>query len=411
MMGTRHLAFGRRQELGLELTAEQHVVWQQFSTEGAQRDIMSGTRSALATGTADAPKLEHYVVAGDRIVLTLEPGMAGAGRCAAAVVASLLEHGMRAADISILQTQTGARDRTTARELRARIVSEVRIEEHAPRERNRLAYLASTQSGRRIYANRSLCDADVVVPLGGVKPVSPLYPYHVHSGWYPRFCDSQTRRFERRRRNASLLRPGKQSDASPDAWEVAEKLGIQYMVQVVPGFGIQHAAVLAGPPQHTEAAGREAFRSRWSIALDRTADLVIAAVPGDHRQQTWHNLADILARCESVVCDGGTMAIMSELRSKTGKCLSRLSGGEDWETVLSRMARSAAPDLPVAYQLNRLRGRIHVRMHSQLAPELATSLGIKPLVGTDDLQALASDAKNLVVLPLAQHAEPFLLTP
>ena len=43
---------------------------------------------------------------------------------------------------------------------------------HDPRDRGQLAYLAATKQGRRIYLNRLLTDADVVIPVGtaGVRP-------------------------------------------------------------------------------------------------------------------------------------------------------------------------------------------------------------------------------------------------
>ena len=37
---------------------------------------------------------------------------------------------------------------------------------HNPADRKQLAYLASTSEGRRVYLNRLLTDADVVVPVG-----------------------------------------------------------------------------------------------------------------------------------------------------------------------------------------------------------------------------------------------------
>ncbi len=44
---------------------------------------------------------------------------------------------------------------------------------HDPDDRAQIAYLASTKEGRRVYLNRLLTDADVVVPVGrlGYDPI------------------------------------------------------------------------------------------------------------------------------------------------------------------------------------------------------------------------------------------------
>ena len=45
--------------------------------------------------------------------------------------------------------------------------------EHDPADRSRMAYLSSTKEGRRVYLNRHVTDADVVIPVGrvGYDPV------------------------------------------------------------------------------------------------------------------------------------------------------------------------------------------------------------------------------------------------
>src|SRR5262245_54670653 len=44
-------------------------------------------------------------------------------------------------------------------------LEEVQVEVHDPKDRRRLAYLATTAGGRRLYINRTLVDADQVVVL------------------------------------------------------------------------------------------------------------------------------------------------------------------------------------------------------------------------------------------------------
>ena len=67
---------------------------------------------------------------------------------------------------------------------------EVRLEVHDPKDRKKLAYLATTRKGRRLYLNRTAVDADQLVVLGR-RTYDPLLGYSGAAGaLYPALCAS-----------------------------------------------------------------------------------------------------------------------------------------------------------------------------------------------------------------------------
>src|SRR5205823_7822271 len=104
---------------------------------------------------------------------------------------------------------------------------EVRMEVHDPKDRKKLAYLAMTRAGRRLYVNRSAVDADQLVVLG--RPDADPLLYRGGAGLlYPALGDEATREeLDGARASAAALRR--------EAAEVAWLLGAPFLVQIVEG--------------------------------------------------------------------------------------------------------------------------------------------------------------------------------
>jgi nickel-dependent lactate racemase len=71
--------------------------------------------------------------------------------------------------------------------------AQVRVEEHDPGDRARLAYLAGTQGGRRLYLNRTLVEADQII-VAGPAEYDPVLGYGGGLGdLFPNLADAPTR--------------------------------------------------------------------------------------------------------------------------------------------------------------------------------------------------------------------------
>ena len=65
-------------------------------------------------------------------------------------------------------------------------------ETHDPTDRKKLAYLATTKAGRRVYLNRTLVEADFVVVLTG-RGYDPLTGYAgAEAAIFPALADEET---------------------------------------------------------------------------------------------------------------------------------------------------------------------------------------------------------------------------
>ena len=106
----------------------------------------------------------------------------------------LLEHiasaGVAAEAITLL-TAAPAADQSWLDDL-PEAFEEVRVEAHDPKDRKRLAYLAMTRAGQRLYLNRSAVDADQLIALG--RPDAEPLLWRGGAGMlYPALSDEATR--------------------------------------------------------------------------------------------------------------------------------------------------------------------------------------------------------------------------
>ncbi len=190
------------------------------------------------------------------------------------------------------------------------------VSTHDPEARDSLSYLAVAADDEPIYLNRLLCDADVVVPIGGLR-CEPAIDYHgMFGGLFPTFAGRQSQ--------DKLFASGVVRTARDEArcrekiQEVGWLLGVQFTVQVVPGPGGEVLQVLAGMPGDVFREGQSACQQAWACSVPRMAQLVIAAIDGPSSEQTWDNVARALAAAQRVVSAGGTIALCTSLDEPPG---------------------------------------------------------------------------------------------
>src|SRR5262245_62128468 len=119
----------------------------------------------------------------------------------------------------------------------------VHVEVHNPTERKRLAYLATTKAGRRIYLNRTAVEADQLVVLAQMH-YDPLHGYHGTAGLvYPALSDVETRHAWEK----ALTNEPPADEPWPvrrEAEEVLWLLGAPFLIQVIPGRGDEMGRVV-----------------------------------------------------------------------------------------------------------------------------------------------------------------------
>src|SRR5579883_1237883 len=187
--------------------------------------------------------------------------------------------------------------------------ADVRVEVHDPKDRKKLAYLASTKAGRQVYLNRTLVEADFVILLTG-RRYDPVLGYAgAEAAVFPALGDE-----EMRAAYAGQFRPDAPgSDPWPvraEAAEITWLLGTPFLVQVIEGGGGTVQDVVAGLPD-SGAEGVRRQDARWRGSVDGPADTVIAVVPGGPDAVTFADLARAAAAAARVVEPDGRVVVLS----------------------------------------------------------------------------------------------------
>jgi nickel-dependent lactate racemase len=360
--------------------------------------------AAALTEPLDFPPLSSATVPGDRIAIAVDPSVAPSIPVVSGVVHALLQANPDPAEIAIVwgcQMQNCSADELVD-SLSARARAVVRVEIHEPHDRENLVYLAASKEGKPIYVNRTLTDADVVIPLGVMRLDLSLGYLGVHGCLFPMFSDAATQ--SRFRTPNSKEWSTNQCRLREEAEEAVWLLGVQFTVQVIPGPGESLLHVLAGDAHSVYRRGRELCREAWVHEAPRRAKMVVATIEGGPEQQTWENFARALYAASQAVDDDGTIVLCTELHCPPGPSLRRLSALEDFETIRRQLRNDRTDDALSASLLLESRERRHVFLLSNLDGDTVEGLGIGHVASADDVDRLGRQHESCILLSNAQHA-------
>ena len=100
--------------------------------------------------------------------------------------------------------------------------------------------------------------------------------------------------------------------------QVAWLLGVNFSLQVVPAAGDGVLHVLAGQSDVVRRQSRELYRTAWNRTIAHRANLVVAAIEGALRQQTWENRAACLEVASCLVEEGGQSPCVATWQPRRG---------------------------------------------------------------------------------------------
>lgn len=383
-------------------------------------EFLSNVRQALVS-PLEFPDLAHSVVVGDHVTIVVEPGVPRSRDIVEAAAEQLIAGGVAPDDITVLHVdgellqgarvrggaalaavgEAGAATSAPSGELRA-----LRTERHDPADRGKLSYLGNTRSGRPVYLNRLITDADMVVVVGCYRGPETWAYRGVYGGLYPTFSDTDTlQRF----RNAHLLDRDDEAFAKSqqEIELVGWQSGVQATVQVVPGPG-GRAAVVVGEIRAVERRAAEAWNALWSATFAAKADLVVATL-GGAASQAWSDFGRALNGALQVVDDGGAIALCTELSEPPGKALEALARIEDRDVAAAEIRKARPLDAFAALLLDRAQRRVRVYLLSKLDATVVEELGMAPIDAPADVERLATRRRSCIVLCDAQYAAPRVL--
>ena len=363
-------------------------------------DVRGVARAALRE-PLEFPPLSKSVVEGDLVAVAVGPNVPKVGEVVAAVIYELLEAGIEADDITVVCTQDEPLDPRHV--LPAMLRGRVTLDRHDPAHHDGLEFLTSNRKGRAVYLNRAICDAGMLVAIGAVQPAEGHNFQGLFSGLYPPFSDADT---QTRYRNPRLLDPTAPlgDRARLEVEKVSWLAGALFAVQVLPAGPESVAAILAGDPRRVAQESQRQYTRTWSCDLYPPAELVVAAIRGDERQQTWDNIARTMITASRLIDDRGAIVICSELAAAPEEGVRGLIGDSRWERTLRRLDNRRPVDALTAVAIAATVEHIKVYLLSKLDADLVGELGMEPVGDVSDVVRLMQRHENCLLVPNAQYA-------
>lgn len=343
------------------------------------------------------PPLRQAVVPGDRVALALGADVPGAVEAVEAVGRVLQSAGVERGDITVV-AEPG-----TPESVLERIEAGFTVERHDPEDRTHIAYLASTTTGRRIYLNRHLTDADLVLPIGRLAPDPALG----HDGpWrviFPGLSDAETRqafgRMVVERKPGD--RPGKA--ALDESVQVSWLLGCHFQLGLVPAVrGADD--VIGGLGSAVVEQGSAAADRAWGFRAESRAELVVVGVGRPGGRAGFEEVARALDNATRLVQHGGKIVVLSHASGEAGPSLSRLRNIDDPRNALSALkGHESEPDHQAARQVGKALAWADVYLLSDLDPELVEELSMIPLERPNEAGRLARLSGSCLIVSQADR--------
>lgn len=355
-------------------------------------------RAALAAPRGlDAP-VRAALTPDDRVAVVLDERLPHVAELLAGVIEHLADGGVTQAQITVVTPPGESGNGQWVEELPDEF-ADVTLEAHDPVDRKKIAYVATTKAGRRVYLNRTVAEADAVVVLSG-RGYDPVLGYSGgEAALFPALSDAETRaapvEFA-----TSAPAPGA---TNPEATEIAWLVGIPFFVQVIAAAGDAIAEVVVGLPK-TVADGPRRQDAHWRFAVDSPADLVIAAVAGDPARVTFPELAKAVAAAARVVSPDGRIALLTTAAPELGEGVALLRASDDPAKAARRVAKRTPPDAAAAGLWAFAAGRASLFVAAGWGEDVTEDLFATALTTPAELQRLIDAAATVIVIPDANKS-------
>jgi nickel-dependent lactate racemase len=346
------------------------------------------------------PSLADGTVPGDRLAIAVDETVPCLPGIVRGTIDAALVAGVEPDAISVVAINVATLDAIRA-ELKHGASDGIQFVVHDPDDEANLCFAGAILKGERLLVNRTIVEADIVLPIGCAR-LPENADGGIFSSLFPRFSDADT--IAKFRTPARVETEKGQAAARRRIEEAGWLLGVPMAIEVVPGGGGSVADVVAGEPRAVAAHCEAKCRERWLYRADRRASLVIASVTGSAGEQNWSNIGRALAVTDALVEVGGAVAICSDLDTAPGPSLGCLLDNSDWESFEREARNEHEVDSWPAWQLARALQRGPVYFLSQLPEDVVEEMGLAPITDFDQLARLARHHESCLVLDDSQYA-------
>ncbi|MFN3189866.1 MAG: lactate racemase domain-containing protein [Aureliella sp.] len=370
----------------------------------AVTDISSTVANALEN-PIDFPSMDQATVSGDTVAFVLDPQLPEIASLSSEIIDWFVQHGTSPANIRCVEAgQTPTTSQVIQSSIQSKIGAEFDYEVHDPDDSDKLAYLAANTSADPIYLNRTIVDADVVIPICSTRRTSAIDFFGCNS-LYPLLCERETRgRF-------FTLDTLQDADRKRELLEWAEEAirwaGFMVQIQAVgTGQGGRLGQLSAGLLESLSGLVARADQ-KWTTQLAET-DAAVALVPGI--DPSWIEFAQALSVADQCTTDHGTIVLCTELGGSIGKSLRRLKDSQtDLASMRKRIAKDTSDESVAAALISRVTQDKHIYLVSNLRVDSVESLGMGVLQSEEQLDHLLSQFPSTNILGSAQFRDVSLL--
>ena len=348
------------------------------------------------------PELWQCVIPGDNVVIAADPETPNL-----ADVLSLLHEelgkvpeGGVALTLVLAPDPSGQQWQPLRESIPLHLRQQLNIVDHDPGDRTHVSYVASSTSGERLYLNRHLAEADLIITVGFTRFDPSIGVRGTSSCLFPAFTDTET-----------LVRTG----FAPTAGEITSTVqarrqlvdelgwltGTQFTLQLIHG---PHGPlqVLAGQPDQVFEQSGKLNQKLWSITLDEPAEAILTSIPAG--PAAWQCFGQALENLLEIVDQGGRIIVVSDLEQPEGPAATLLRRTQDPEELLRPLKKEHVADGNHILQLIEALRRARVYLLSRLPPEVVEELGMIPLASEAELLKLLTTIPQCLVLPSAHCA-------
>lgn len=350
-------------------------------------------RAALEQPRRFVP-LRQALTPEDRVAIVLDATLPAVGELLEAVVVHLGSAGVPREAVTIL---TPPQVSSRWQQGLPPSCAGVRFEQHDPSDRSRLAYLASTAKGRRLYLNRTLVDADFVIVLSGRRYDACTGYAGAETAIFPDLADAETRAAFAGRFRWEAPRP-EPDDLRQEAAEVASLLGVPLFVQVIEGEGDEVQEVIAGLAESC-AEGIARQDARWRAVAAEEADTVIATLSGAAERVRFEDLALAAASAARIARSGGRIAILTDAAPELGAGATLLRTLDSPHQARKRLEQLQPEDWTACRLWSQAAQRCSLFLASRYPDSLIEELFATPLHSPQELQRLLDAGGKVLVLP------------
>ncbi len=347
----------------------------------ALADPRAAMRAALDT-PIDFPPLRQALTPDDRVVVVVDEEVPELATLLTVLLEQLDAAGVGPGSVTLL-VPASTTQQPWLNDL-PEAFGEVRLEVHDADDRKKLSYLATTTTGRRLYLNRTLVDADQVVILAGRRFDAAGRSVGSNSSLLPTLCDAATRAGP----------PLSETEMAEGTW----LLGTPFVVEAVAGPG-DTLAHLVGGSQAVPAEGRRFLDRAWRHVVPRLADVVVATLSGDPTQHTFADFAAAAANAARVTRSGGRVVLLSEARPDLDPGTEVLRNAAEADDAAAHLRRLARPEQAASLRWAEAAAQAHLYLRSGLADEVVEELFATPLTEARQAQRLVDAGSSVLLLP------------